>query len=212
MTQKGNKLLLHPWAFPVLFALATAAILGGTHMFVVHRTGLFNGINATIMLNQGLVDGDFSVAAGYGAGFLLARLLEGPLVGIVDIGGGMMTGIGMGLAAMIMAAGGLFIFESFPLALLAGLIIGLVIGTGILLIRQVMSSGMSASGTDIMMGAGNSSGRWLGPLIILSAIQYGIGPGLGAFIGGAIFYKYDKPLAGGAILGAMILGILIPVK
>lgn len=207
-----RKGLLHPWAFTLLFALATAAVMGGTHMFIVHNTGMFNEIAPTQMLAQGLKSGDFSAAAGYGAGFLVARLLEGPLVGIVDIGGGMMTGIGTGLAAVIMAAGGKGLLMSFPLALLTGFGIGLALSTGIMLVRQFMPQGLSSAGTDIMMGAGNASGRWLGPLIIVSAIQYGIGPGLGAFLGGALFHRWNKPIAGGAIVGAMILGVIFPVK
>lgn len=205
-------LLMHPFAFVMLFAVASAAMMGGTHMFLVHRTGLWNGISLAAMLDQGIKSGDMSSAAGFGAGFLVARLLEGPLVGIIDLGGGMATGIAVGLAAVIIGAGKSFLLESFPLSLLTGFVIGLVIASAIMLIRKFTTQGISAAGTDIMMGAGNASGRWLGPLVILSAIQYGIGPGLGAFLGAALFYRYDKPLAGGAILGAMILGVLIPVK
>ena len=57
-----------------------------------------------------------------------------------------------------------------------------------------------------MMGAGNATGRYLAPLIVLAATSYNVYAGLGAIIGSAIFYKWGKEMTGGAILGAMILG------
>jgi len=57
-----------------------------------------------------------------------------------------------------------------------------------------------------MMGAGNTIGRYLAPLIIVAAAQYNVYAGIGAIIGSAIFYKWGKEMTGGAILGAMIMG------
>lgn len=198
--------LMKDAAFPILVGLACAAILAGTHMYLVHKTGAFNEIHIVQMLQQGLDTGDWAAAAGFATGFLLARILEGPLVGILDIGGALLTGVGVGIPAMLMSSGIEWPMYSFPVALGLGLVIGLAIGGLIIGIRKVMPEGIAANGTSIMMGAGNATGRYLGPLIILSAIAYSIPTGVGAFIGGAIFYKIDKPIAGGAILGAMILG------
>lgn len=206
MKDRLKDLLMLPLAFPILVGLACAAIFAGTHMYVVHNTGAFNEIFVVQMLEQGLSTGDYAAAAGFAAGFLLARILEGPLVGILDIGGSLMTGVGIGIPAVMLASGLTAPIESFPLALLVGLIIGLAIGALIMIIRKFMPQGVVASGTDVMMGAGNSAGRFLGPLIIIASIQFSIPAGVGAFIGSALFYFWKKPITGGAILGAMLLG------
>lgn len=201
-----NKILLKDIIFPIIVGLACAGIFAGTHMYIVHHTGLFNEIFVVQMLDEGLKGGDYSSAAGFAAGFLLARVLEGPLVGILDIGGALLTGVGVGIPAIMLASGIDMPIMSFPLALLTGLTIGILIGSLIILIRKFVPNGIDAAGTGVMMGAGNATGRYLGPLIILSAIQYGIPTGIGALLGGVIFYKFERPIAGGAILGAMILG------
>lgn len=206
-----REVLLKEYTFPILVALASAAIFAGTHMYVAHHVGAFNEIFIVQMLDEGLQGGDYAAAAGFAAGFLIARILEGPLVGVLDIGGSLMTGIGIGIPALMLASGFTLPIDNFVIALLTGAIIGLVIGVVIILIRKLMPQGIASSGTNIMMGAGNASGRYLGPLIIISAIQYSIPAGLGAFIGAAIFYKIDRPIAGGAILGAMILASFFPV-
>ncbi|MBW6410107.1 DUF4310 family protein [Clostridium weizhouense] len=207
--KKKDKLLLFllkDLSFPLIVGIACAAIFAGTHMYVIHHTGAFNEIFVVQMLDEGLNGGDYAAAAGFATGFLLARILEGPLVGILDIGGSLLTGVGIGIPAMMLAAGVESPINSFPLALATGLVIGLVIGALIIIIRKIMPNGIAAGGTGIMMGAGNATGRYLGPLIILSAIQYSIPTGIGAFVGGAIFYKFERPIAGGAIIGAMLAG------
>ena len=57
-----------------------------------------------------------------------------------------------------------------------------------------------------MMGAGNATGRYLAPLIVLAAASYNVYAGIGSIVGAAIFYKWGKEMTGGAILGAMIIG------
>lgn len=206
MENKKSNFLLADMSFPILVGMACAAIFAGTHMFVVHEVGAFNEIFTVKLLEQGITSGDYAAAAGYAAGFLIARVLEGPLVGLLDIGGSLMTGVGIGIPAMLLASGIESPVKSFPLALLVGLVIGLIIGIIIIAIRKAVPDGMSAGGTGIMMGAGNATGRFLGPLIILSAIQYNIPAGVGSFLGAALFYKFDRHIAGGAIIGAMLIG------
>ncbi|WP_246169762.1 DUF4310 family protein [Alkalibaculum sporogenes] len=208
---KLRSFLMKEYSFAILVALASAAIFAGTHMYFTYNVGAFNEIFVVQMLDEGLKGGDYAAAAGFAAGFLIARVLEGPLVGVLDIGGALMTGVGIGIPAILLASGLTLPIENFALSLLTGALVGILIAVIILIVRKLMPEGMEASGTNIMMGAGNASGRYLGPLIIISAIQYSIPAGLGAFIGAAIFYKMDKPIAGGAILGGMILATIFPV-
>lgn len=208
---KFRSILLKESTFPLLVALAAAAIFSGTHMFLTYGVGAFNEIHIVQMLNEGLEGGDYAAAAGFAAGFLIARVLEGPLVGVLDIGGSLMTGVGIGIPALMLASGIRKPLENFGFSLITGAIIGLIIGLVIIGVRKLMPEGIASSGTDVMIGAGNASGRYLGPLIIISAIGYSIPAGIGAFVGAAIFYKMDKPIAGGAILGAMILASFFPV-
>ncbi len=206
MENKKSNFLLADMSFPILVGMACAAIFAGTHMYVVHKVGAFNEIFVVKMLDQGLNGGDDAAAAEVAAGFLIARVLEGPLVGLLDIGGSLMTGVGVGIPALFLASGIESPVKSFPLALIVGGAIGVAIGFIIIAIRKAMPDGMSAGGTGIMMGAGNATGRFLGPLIILSAIQYNIPAGVGSFLGAALFYKFDRHIAGGAIIGAMLIG------
>ncbi|MGL4389523.1 MAG: DUF4310 family protein, partial [Carnobacterium maltaromaticum] len=144
--------------------------------------------------------------------FLFARILEGSLVGILDLGGAILTGIGIGIPAIFLSMGMVAPVENFALAIVTGLILGLLVGGVIILIRKfTINQSNSTFGADVMMGAGNASGRFLGPLIILSACGASIPIGIGATIGAVIFYLWKKPIAGGAILGAMILGAIFPI-
>jgi uncharacterized protein (TIGR03579 family) len=62
-----------------------------------------------------------------------------------------------------------------------------------------------------MMGAGNAAGIYLGPLIVIAACMASAPVGLGATIGAAIAYYFKKPIPGGAILGAMLMGMIFPL-
>lgn len=202
-----NAFLLKNSAFPLLVALMSAGVWGGTHMFYVHGTGLFGEVLTGQMFMSAEGTAGFLTLGLFGLGYLFARTLEAPLVGVLDIGGSIATGIGLGLPALCMAFGFTAPIENFGLALVFGALSGLIIGLLIMLMKKTMAKGVTTSGTNIMMGAGNALGHYLGPLIILAAASYSIGAGLGALIGALVFYKFDKPITGGAIIGSMILGV-----
>lgn len=200
--QKVDAFLMKDETFILLIMGAAAAIFAGTFMYIKFGTGAFNDIAIVQMLRDGLDGGDFAAAAG----FLIARVLEGPLVGILDIGGSLMTGVGIGIPALLLSMGVTMPFDNILFALVTGAVIGLVLGAVIIGIRKLVPDGVAVGGTSIMMGAGNATGRYLGPMIIVAACQYNVWAGIGSIIGGAIFYKLGKEMTGGAILGAMILG------
>ena len=199
-------------AFILFVAMLSAGIFAGTHMYYVYHVGTFAEIATVAMLEAGLKGGSYGVAAAYGASFLFARILEAPLVGILDIGGSLTTGIGIGVPAILLSMGVTAPLKSFPLALVTGAVLGLAMGIVIVVIRKfTVSENKSTFGADVMMGAGNASGRYLGPLIVISATMASVPVGIGSIIGAAAFYAWRKPIAGGAILGAMLFGAFFPI-
>lgn len=206
LAEKIDAFLMKDETFILLIMGAAAAIFAGTFMYIEFGTGAFNEISIVQMLRDGLDGGDYAAAAGFAAGFLIARILEGPLVGILDIGGSLMTGVRIGVPAVLLSMGITMPFDNFLFSLITGALIGLVLGAIIIIIRKTVPDGVAVGGTSIMMGAGNATGRYLGPMIIIAAAQYNVYAGIGAIIGGAVFYKLGKEMTGGAILGAMILG------
>lgn len=205
-TQKLDAFLMKDNTFILLFMGAAAAVFAGTYMFIRFGTGAFNDISIVAMLKDGMDGGDYAAAAGFAAGFLIARILEGPLVGLLDIGGSLQTGIGIGIPALFLSMGWELPFSNFFAALLTGAVIGLVISGVIMIIRKAVPDGIAVGGTSVMMGAGNATGRYLAPLIIVAAAQYNVYTGIGAVLGAALFYKWGKEMTGGAIIGAMLLG------
>lgn len=200
------------WSFPIFVGLLSAGIFAGTHMYVVYGFGAFNEVAFVAMLRAGLDTGVYGAVAAFGASFLFARIIEGSLVGILDIGGALQTGIGLGVPALFLVAGWDFLVTNFWMSLLTGLFLGVLIGLLIVFARKfTIAQANSTFGADVMMGAGNTSGRFLGPLIILAAMAASIPIGIGSLIGALIFYVWQKPVAGGAILGAMLFGYFFPI-
>lgn len=212
LEQKYKSFWYAEWTFPIFVAFLNAGIFAGTHMFYVYHVGAFNDIAIVAMLSAGIEGGSYGAAAAFGASFLFACVLEGSLIGILDIGGAIQTGLGIGVPALMLGAGITATITSFPLALVTGAVLGYIIGGIIIFIRKyTINQSNSTFGADIMMGAGNASGRYLGPLIVISAATASIPVGLGAIAGAGAFYAWKKPIAGGAIIGAMIMGAFFPL-
>ena len=200
------------WSFPIFVGLLSAGVFAGTHMYYVYGLGAFNEVAFVSMLRSGMETGVFGAVAALGASLLFARIIEGSLVGILDIGGAIQTGIGLGVPALLLGAGFIFPVANFAASLVTGMVLGLAVGYIIILARKfTINNSDSTYGADVMMGAGNASGRFLGPLIILSAMTASIPIGLGSLVGSLLFYLWGKPITGGAILGAMVLGAIFPI-
>ncbi|EGO0019173.1 DUF4310 family protein [Salmonella enterica] len=204
------------WSFPIFVGLLSSGVFAGTHMYYLYGIGAFNEVAFVAMLKAGMDTGVYGAVAAFGASFLFARIIEGSLVGILDIGGAIQTGVGLGVPALLLGAGFVFPVANFIASLITCLVIGLAIGLAIgyiiILARKfTINQSDSTYGADVMMGAGNTSGRFLGPLIILSAMTASIPIGLGSLVGALLFYIWQKPITGGAILGAMILGSIFPI-
>ena len=200
------------WSFPIFVGLLSSGVFAGTHMYYLYGIGAFNEVAFVAMLKAGIDTGAYGAVAAFGASFLFARIIEGSLVGILDIGGAIQTGVGLGVPALLLGAGFVFPVANFAASLATGLVLGLAIGYIIILARKfTINQSDSTYGADVMMGAGNASGRFLGPLIILSAMAASIPIGIGSLAGALLLYIWQKPITGGAILGAMLLGSIFPV-
>lgn len=205
-TNKLEKFFMSEGAFAVFMAMICSGVFAGTSIFIQYHTGSFSTTSVTVMLSEALTTGSFAAVIGYTGGFLLARVLEGPLVGILDIGGAIMTGVGAGLPGLLLSMGYTALVENFILSLFTGAVIGIVLAAIILGIRKLMPGGYSSMGTDIMVGAGNIVGEWFGPIILIMAAKFDIWTGIGAMLGAVLCHTKKSPIIGGAILGAMIVG------
>ena len=204
---KMRELFMKDWFFFVIAAAICAGVVGSAHLYMTEGTGYMNSMTGALLLRQG----DYAAAAGYGGGFLIARILEGPLVGLIDIGGGMMHGVGCGIVGLLYVMGLGFLVESFPLAILTGAVIGLGIAAIVMGIRYLVPSGIQAGGSDIMMGVGHQLSAWLGPLFLISALAASIPVGIFGAIGGTLFYLKGKNVVGGIIIGMFIAAFFWPV-
>ena len=71
----------------------------------------------------------------------------------LDLGGSILTGIGIGVPAIFLSMGIKAPVENFGLALLTGALLGLAVGGVIVLIRKfTINQGNSTFGADVMMG------------------------------------------------------------
>lgn len=84
------------WSFPIFVGLLSAGVFAGTHMYYLYGIGAFNEVAFVSMLRAGIDTGSYGAVAAFGASFLFARIIEGSLVGILDIGGAIQTGVGLG--------------------------------------------------------------------------------------------------------------------
>lgn len=205
--ENAKKLFMKDWFFVFISAAICAGVVGSVHMYMVEGTGYLNELTGGLLLKEG----DYATAAGYGGGFLIARVLEGPLVGLIDIGGGMMHGVGCGIAGLLYAMDLGYLIENFFLSLLTGAAIGVVIAGVVLGIRYLVPKGVQAGGSDIMMGVGHQLASWLGPLFLISALGTSIPVGICGAIGGTLFYVKGKNVVGGIIIGMFIAAFFWPV-
>ena len=75
------------WSFPIFVGLLSSGVFAGTHMYYLYGIGAFNEVAFVAMLKSGIDTGVYGAVAAFGASFLFARIIEGSLVGILDIGG-----------------------------------------------------------------------------------------------------------------------------
>ena len=68
-------------------------------MYVVYGVGAFNEVSIVAMLKAGLDGGSYG-AASIWCKFPVCTNFEGSLVGILDLGGSILTGIGIGVPAI----------------------------------------------------------------------------------------------------------------
>lgn len=74
------------WSFPIFVGLLSSGVFAGTHMYYLYGIGAFNEVAFVAMLKAGIDTGVYGAVAAFGASFLFARIIEGSLVGILDIG------------------------------------------------------------------------------------------------------------------------------
>lgn len=89
-------------------------------MYYLYGIGAFNEVAFVAMLKAGIDTGVYGAVAAFGASFLFARIIEGSLVGILDVGGAIQTGVGLGVPALLLGAGIMFPVTNFIASLITG--------------------------------------------------------------------------------------------
>lgn len=195
-----RKLFMQDWFFLPLMAMLGAGVFTTNYLYFTYKAGSLQGVAFIAMMESK----DWIGLAGMGIGLVIARILEGSMVGLLDIGGGMMITVGAFAMAIIGQSSFEWILYSLPASLICGAVLGAAEAVLILLVRKFIPAGVSAGGTDIMMDVGYKMGEFMGPLFIISALSNSIPMGICASIGGAIAYARGKNIIGGIIIGILV--------
>ena len=178
-------------------------------MFYLYGVGAFNEVAFVAMLKAGMDTGAYGAVAAFGASFPFARIIEGSLVGILDIGGAIQTGVGLACPPAA-GAGIVHPVENFTASLVTGMAIGLAIGYVIILARKfTINQSDSTYGADV--DGGRQQLRPLPrPLIILSAMGASIPIGIGPCWAPWCSTSGRNP-SRGRHPGAMLFGTFFPI-
>ena len=195
-----KKLFMKDWMFIPLLAVMGAGVFTTIYMYKAHGVGSFNGVAQNIFINEK----NWAAMSSMGVGFVIARVLEGPMVGLLDIGGGMMVTLGCFAPAMIASFGFEWILDSFITSIVTGAVLGALEAVIIMAIRKLIPDGITAGGSDIMMGVGHQMSQYMGPLFIICALKVSIPLGLAAVVGGAIAYWKGSNVLGGIVIGMFL--------
>lgn len=188
------------WMFVPLLAMMGAGVFTTMYMYMAHGVGSMQGVAMNIFINEK----NWAALSSMGVGFVIARVLEGPMVGLLDIGGGMMVTLGCFAPAMLASFGFEWILNNFFASLICGAVLGAIEALIIVGIRKLIPEGVTAGGSDIMMGIGHQMSQYMGPLFIICALQVSIPLGVCAVIGGAIAYWRGSNVIGGIVIGMFL--------
>ncbi len=197
---KMRQLFMKDIMFIPLLAIMGAGVFTTIYVYMTYGVGSFNGVAQNVFVNER----NWAAMSSMGVGFVIARVLEGPMVGLLDIGGGMMVTLGCFAPAMIASFGATWILENFVASLVCGAVLGAVEGVIIMAIRKLIPDGITAGGADIMMGVGHQMSQYMGPLFIICALKVSIPLGVAAIVGGAIAYAKGSNVLGGVVIGMFL--------
>ncbi|MBR2746572.1 MAG: DUF4310 family protein [Erysipelotrichaceae bacterium] len=200
MSEKIKGLMMKDWFFIPLMALLGAGVFTSNFLFFKFGAGCLQGVMFIGMMQTK----DWISLSSMGVGIVIARILEGPMVGLLDIGGGMMITIGLFAMGLVAQLGAEWVLYNFIASLVVGALLGALEGILIILVRKLIPDGITASGSDIMLNVGYEMSRYMGPLFIICALGVSIPVGIFAAIGGAVAYAREKNILGGIIIGIFI--------